>query len=397
MKRTIDENVCRKIVFHALGERKKVQDLINDLADYADAHIVVVDIKGKVLAKSATQSDIPPLKEVMYRQQLQEVMNTRQASIVEHEHETISIDMIQIKNCIEGYGIIRLDNQNNKQLCEKIIEILCHTLSIALELDKTELHHQKKASMKQMLCQNLFEHKSSGFTKLEAWDEMYKSYLTPPYILVVIQFGMYNEFSILEMEKEIARELEKRSYTSYTYLKNQMIKILFTNINSDEKLLQLYDCIRYIQKKFEYVCGVSALFDNIDYLSDKVKTAKKLLDIGPKIQPQNTLYFETELYLHVICSYATEHIGNSIPMNKELNLLLEEDEEKGTDFYNTLKIYLLSGNSVSLASKQLYIHRNTMIYRLNKIGSILKKNINEPEIARTLIVSMVVKKLMEIS
>ena len=74
-----------------------------------------------------------------------------------------------------------------------------------------------------------------------------------------------------------------------------------------------------------------------------------------------------------------------------MNRLKQEDRVKGTEFYNTLKEYLLHGNNVSMTSKHLYIHRNTMIYRLSKINEILGVDINDPKIARQLMISIVLQ------
>ena len=68
-----------------------------------------------------------------------------------------------------------------------------------------------------------------------------------------------------------------------------------------------------------------------------------------------------------------------------------EDEAKGTEFYNTLKEYLLHGNNVSMTSKKLYIHRNTMIYRLGKINEILDVDINDPVVSRRLMLSIMLQ------
>ena len=66
---------------------------------------------------------------------------------------------------------------------------------------------------------------------------------------------------------------------------------------------------------------------------------------------------------------------------------------KGTCFYNTLKEYLLNGNNVSMTSKKLFIHRNTMIYRLGKINEILGVDINAPEVSHRLLLSIILKEI----
>ena len=48
-----------------------------------------------------------------------------------------------------------------------------------------------------------------------------------------------------------------------------------------------------------------------------------------------------------------------------------------------------------MAAKKLFVHRNTMIYRLQKINELLKINLNEPDTARMLLISMVLQELID--
>ena len=74
-------------------------------------------------------------------------------------------------------------------------------------------------------------------------------------------------------------------------------------------------------------------------------------------------------------------------------MLEQEDNEKGTEFYKTLKEYLLMGNNVNLAAKKLFIHRNTMVYRLSKIHELLQIDLNDPEVSKRLMMSMILRDL----
>ena len=44
-----------------------------------------------------------------------------------------------------------------------------------------------------------------------------------------------------------------------------------------------------------------------------------------------------------------------------------------------------------MTSKKLFIHRNTMIYRLGKINEILGVDINAPEVSHRLLLSMILQ------
>ena len=66
-------------------------------------------------------------------------------------------------------------------------------------------------------------------------------------------------------------------------------------------------------------------------------------------------------------------------MDYSIQRLLEEDEEKHTGLYHTLKVYLICENKITLAAKKLHIHRNTLVYRLKQIEKCLEVDLNDTE------------------
>lgn len=65
---------------------------------------------------------------------------------------------------------------------------------------------------------------------------------------------------------------------------------------------------------------------------------------------------------------------------KKLQPLTEADKVLKSEYIKTLKCYLECNNDLLRTSKQMYIHRNTMINRMKKITTLLGKNINDTEV-----------------
>lgn len=81
-----------------------------------------------------------------------------------------------------------------------------------------------------------------------------------------------------------------------------------------------------------------------------------------------------------------------------LEELLAYDEEHNTQYFDTLRIYSLYLHDKEKASSELGIHRNTLLYRLNKIQEIFDLPFEEPETALYLVNSFEfyqVKKMMD--
>lgn len=71
----------------------------------------------------------------------------------------------------------------------------------------------------------------------------------------------------------------------------------------------------------------------------------------------------------------------------QLIRLKQIDEERGTDFYLTLKEYLYSGKNIISTAEKLYIHRSTLTYRLGRIQELTELDFSDPQKMLYLILS----------
>lgn len=71
-------------------------------------------------------------------------------------------------------------------------------------------------------------------------------------------------------------------------------------------------------------------------------------------------------------------------INRTLFKLKEYDRENQTDYFETLRVYSLNINNKEATSQTLGIHRNTLLYRLDRITSIFGIPYEEPRTALAL-------------
>jgi hypothetical protein len=58
--------------------------------------------------------------------------------------------------------------------------------------------------------------------------------------------------------------------------------------------------------------------------------------------------------------------------NQKILKLYEYDNNNGTDYLNTLRVYLQTNRSIKMTSNYLYLHRNTINYRISKIKELFE-------------------------
>jgi DNA-binding PucR family transcriptional regulator len=124
--------------------------------------------------------------------------------------------------------------------------------------------------------------------------------------------------------------------------------------------------------------SLSMRFTNITLVDSHYKSACIALAKGEALNPDKRIYnYEEYLICHIVemCSQSTDV---QTLCNPDALAMFHDDIKNNTQMLKSLYVYLLSGKSLSSASKILNIHRNTLVYRLSKISENYKIDLNNP-------------------
>ena len=66
---------------------------------------------------------------------------------------------------------------------------------------------------------------------------------------------------------------------------------------------------------------------------------------------------------------------------------MEHDRTQGTQYYNTLRVYLLCERNIPATAAALIIHRTTLTYRLGKILELTHLNLDNANLRMYLLLS----------
>ncbi|BBL80532.1 hypothetical protein RxyAA322_23860 [Rubrobacter xylanophilus] len=67
------------------------------------------------------------------------------------------------------------------------------------------------------------------------------------------------------------------------------------------------------------------------------------------------------------------------PFRELVRPLAEHDRRRGSDLIRTLRVYFACGANASEAADRLWLHRNSLLYRLQRISSITGLDLKDPE------------------
>ena len=136
----------------------------------------------------------------------------------------------------------------------------------------------------------------------------------------------------------------------------------------------------------EYFYGVSLPFSSVETIPDALSQAALAIKIGDKIT--GTVNKCVDYAYAYLLDRLAKDIGISGGLlHPALTTLKKYDEKHRTALYGTLYEYLRLKQNVVATAKHLLIHRNTMVYRLWKLETLLNLNLDDINVRMYLMLS----------
>lgn len=140
-------------------------------------------------------------------------------------------------------------------------------------------------------------------------------------------------------------------------------------------------------RQYNLSLGVSNEFANVLTLREAGYQARKALQLGEAIHPDNLCYYYQDYSLHYIMELALRNESMSAFCPPPLKKLLAYGQENGSELLDTLRVYLRCGRSKSETAKQMFVHVNTVKYRIAQIQEITGLELNDDETALELLLA----------
>lgn len=103
------------------------------------------------------------------------------------------------------------------------------------------------------------------------------------------------------------------------------------------------------------------------------------LETGRLKNPSSWIHHFDSIALPYIFEQATKKLPAYMICHEKLLALKYEDETEGTQLYETLRCFLEHHQNITRTSEALFIHRSTLLYRLDKIRSRMKSDFSDPK------------------
>ncbi len=147
-------------------------------------------------------------------------------------------------------------------------------------------------------------------------------------------------------------------------------------------------------KELTVSAGIGNKYNKLKDFKKSVTEAKNAIRLLRACKRENAVRFYSDIGIYRLFFRMTDYDELLQLLRYHLGELMDYDRENGTDLVNTLDVYLKNSRSISISAEQLFVHRNTLKYRINKAQELLNINLEDANICFNLILAFKIKRFL---
>lgn len=307
---------------------------------------------------------------------------------------------VAVANYIYGYIIVW---QTVRELTEFDYIILEQaSTNMALERIKAKEIEEVKLKIRQDFFDDLLTGKITSSETIQTLSELHGLNSQYKYHCIVIniesdELNQYDDIVARRVKLEnIAKKCVELIYdysskadgeVTCFYRNNRIIILIGQNENrpsitiNEAKLYanEMYNALEKQINNTIFLIGIGRQYETIHSLYKSFSEANESIRLMQKFDDKGGIsHFEDHSVYHFLDSNIKDNDLEDFFM-KRLGKVYEHDQLHGTSYIITLENYFLNNLNISETAKAMFLHRNTLIYRIEKIKEILISDLKNSE------------------
>lgn len=415
-------------LFYAIHVHKKftdmmikgynLQSLIENLGSFLKCPVLLLNPLGDVVSFSRhfQGQKLKLLKENVvdiFKSNLEEYSEKRMITIQDpsSDHSSLSLNIFQVKTRHPYPSLLIIFNAEKLPYPSSQLAIEQASTVISFTLLKNEAIRESSRLLENNFFGSLVDGNISSKEEVIYRGKQYGLMEKANYICIVFKIDEENRNDFSEEISDVKyqsydflydilydlfnKSISKINKESILFMKNDYFVSIIQTTNDNliasikEKLEEFQEDV-FSTLKVSLSFGVGNIVNDISYIpitySEAVEAWKKGEDLYHK---KFINLYETKQLMELIHLIPKENLKNFYENTlRSLSYPKTKDEE---DLTNTLIVYLENNCEITVTAKKLYIHRNTVKYRIAKCEDILGYSVHEPQNSLHLRMALVMK------
>lgn len=150
-------------------------------------------------------------------------------------------------------------------------------------------------------------------------------------------------------------------------------------IGSVESLQDIDHVLSIFPNRCRTAIGISTPFSQIEYLKQHVEEAHDAFKIGRSLDPDSRSFKFEEYGIYVMFQNIAKKDSLERYLHSAIKELLAFDQDNDSVFLLTLYTYLRCNCSIKDTAEALYLHRNSVLYRLHRIEDLCHIDLDDTD------------------
>ncbi|WP_100397825.1 PucR family transcriptional regulator [Bacillus sp. FJAT-44742] len=379
---------------HIMGG-KDLKSLLGRVSSIIKQPIILLDQHSKLISSSHEPSTLIETIKTMYIQNFDFLLPANSFScfsMISEEHHTEMVSVFPVythaRKC--GYLLILGEELLNNQGMALTIEQAANVISFELMKENALKQYEQRA--RNEFFSNFVEGVFSSKEEIINRSKEFHLQNAKKYICIVGKLDRDEKaisFTQYQMETDTAYEylegeLAAFSFQTHFFIKGNTCVILlevndYSQETSASALSTLQTIQQGVQKQFQRTLsfGVSNISHQFIEVKEAYDEAADALQTGQLSGKANFIQtYQTKDITELLRMIPTDDLRKFYDYTLQK---LSEPEYKDQGLLHTLSVYLETHCQISETAKRLYIHRNTVIYRLEKCEELLGKSLKDPD------------------
>jgi hypothetical protein len=277
---------------------------------------------------------------------------------------------LRVNGSIVGSIGLLISDDWSVQALLQVTELFGNVVSMMLRKNLA-LTTQGRESLLSMAAAEIFERETISPVLMKDSRMQQLVTMNPPYCICVLKSSSRDREFLRRMMNGRRNIIPQKTETE--------LRFLFTDIGSAEAISEKRRLLESLIRECSVSAGCSEVFSDLSERSDHLRQAQLAAQTA-KGHTGRLISFE-ESYTEILLTEFLRTQNSRQLYPEELTKLLQYDEKNHQEYFHTLEQYLESMNDLAAAAAKLYIHRNTVQYRIRNIQALLGVNPDEPETA----------------
>lgn len=197
--------------------------------------------------------------------------------------------------------------------------------------------------------------------------------------LHIFYIDISREYTPAEQVRQLARQMHPSIENSFYVIKETHIIFVASSPNIKEDGFYDKEALEKILRGTSISIGISSIYLDLKMTPSYIHEAERAIQVGRKLNPDKCIFPFADYRLLDLVYCAQDNTNLYSYRFPPLMHVVDLDEQNDTMLTNTLYEYLQNPDDPMAVAKKLFIHRNTLYYRLDKIREIMGCDFKDAE------------------